>query len=210
MITFSVARTKQVLWIEFGLPISEQTYLRLDEERAAILRREGPMDLIMDFTSASAAVFPSELAHQRALVPSAVPGHRRVYVAPGDLVFGMFRMWGPSIIATQRWTSCDRWMRPLPRLQLKLATLCARRRAPRQPRRCADSAKAGDAGDGTSRQRLRRGYPEATRRLDRRPSKARFAPATIATEWASPSSTIPECPAGVISVRFPSRTAVAM
>ena len=79
MITFSVARTKQVLWIEFGLPISEQTYLRLDEERAAILRREGPMDLIVDFTAASAAVFPSELAHQRALVPSPVPGHRRVF-----------------------------------------------------------------------------------------------------------------------------------
>ena len=93
MIAFLLASTKQVLWIEFGLPISQQSYLRLDEERAVILRREGPMDLIMDFTSAIPAAFPSELAHQRAFVPSPVPGRRRVYVAPSDLIFGMFRMW---------------------------------------------------------------------------------------------------------------------
>jgi hypothetical protein len=93
MITFSLARTKQVLWIEFGLSISQQAYLRLDEERAAILQREGPMDLIMDFTGAVPAHFPSELAVSRAYVPSPVPGRRRLYVAPGDLIFGMFRMW---------------------------------------------------------------------------------------------------------------------
>lgn len=93
MITFLLASTKQVLWIEFGLPISHQTYRRLDEERAVILRRVGAMDLIMDFTAAIPAAFPTELAHQRAFVPSPVPGRRRVYVAPGDLVFGMFRLW---------------------------------------------------------------------------------------------------------------------
>ena len=93
MITFSLARTKHVLWIEFGLPISQQAYLRLDEERAAILQREGPMDLIMDFTASVPAAFPSELARSRAKVPSPVPGRRRLYVAPDDLIFGMFRMW---------------------------------------------------------------------------------------------------------------------
>ena len=93
MITFSLARTKQVLWIEFGLAISQQSYLRLDEERAAILQREGPMNLIMDFTAAVPAPFPSDLALARAYVPSPVPGRRRLYVAPQDLVFGMFRMW---------------------------------------------------------------------------------------------------------------------
>jgi hypothetical protein len=93
MITFSLARTKQVLWIEFGLSISQQAYLRLDEERAAILQREGPMDLIMDFTASLPAAFPSELALSRANVPSPVPGYRRLYVAPRDLIFGMFRMW---------------------------------------------------------------------------------------------------------------------
>lgn len=93
MIGFSVARSKQVLWIEFRLAISQATYSRLDEERAAVLQREGPMDLIMDFTAAVPGDFPSELAHARALVPSPVPGRRRVYVAPDDLVFGMFRMW---------------------------------------------------------------------------------------------------------------------
>jgi len=93
MITFSLAKTKQVLWIEFGLAISQQSYLRLDEERAAILQREGPMDLIMDFTAAVSAPFPSDLALARAYVPSPVPGRRRLYVAPGDLIFGTFRMW---------------------------------------------------------------------------------------------------------------------
>ena len=93
MITFSLASTKQVLWIQFELPISQQTYLRLDEERAAVLKREGPMDLIMDFTATVPAAFPSELAHARAFVPSPVPGRKRLYVAPSDLVFGMFRMW---------------------------------------------------------------------------------------------------------------------
>jgi hypothetical protein len=93
MITFSLARTKQVLWIEFGLAISQQSYLRLDEERAAILQREGPMDLIMDFTASVSAPFPSDLALARAYVPSPVPGRRRLYVASRDLIFGMFRMW---------------------------------------------------------------------------------------------------------------------
>jgi hypothetical protein len=93
MIAFSVARSKQVLWIEFRLAISQATYARLDEERAAVLQREGPMDLIMDYSKVVPAEFPSELAHARALVPSPVPGRRRMYVAPSDLVFGMFRMW---------------------------------------------------------------------------------------------------------------------
>jgi len=93
MISFSLARAKQVLWIEFGLSISQQAYLQLDEERAAILQREGSMDLIMDFTAAVPADFPSELALLRAHVPSPVPGRRRLYVAPRDLIFGMFRMW---------------------------------------------------------------------------------------------------------------------
>ena len=67
--------------------------MRLDEERGAILQREGPVDLIMDFTPAVPAAFPSELALARAYVPSPVPGRRRLYVAPRDLIFGMFRMW---------------------------------------------------------------------------------------------------------------------
>jgi hypothetical protein len=93
MIAFSLARSKQVLWIEFRLAITQANYARLDEDRAAVLQREGPMDLIMDFTASATADFPSQLAHARALVPSPVPGRRRMYVAPGDLVFGMFRMW---------------------------------------------------------------------------------------------------------------------
>ena len=137
MITFSLARTKQVLWIEFGLSISQQAYLRLDEERAAILQREGPMDLVMDFTAAVPAAFPSELALSRAYVPSPVPGRRRLYVAPGDLIFGMFRMWAVHH-DDQKATSCGRWTRPLPRSLWKQATLCVCRQALRQRRRCLD------------------------------------------------------------------------
>ena len=69
MIAFSLARSKQVLWIEFPLAISQESYSGLDEDRAAVLQREGPMDLIMDFTATVPAAFPPQLAHVRALVP---------------------------------------------------------------------------------------------------------------------------------------------
>lgn len=69
MIMYSLARSKQV-----RLPISRENYSRLDAERAVILQREGPMDMIMDFTTSPTTEFPTELARKRAFFPIAGAG----------------------------------------------------------------------------------------------------------------------------------------
>ena len=93
MIAFSIARAKRILLISFPLPVTRETLRRLDAERAAVTRREGAMDMIVDFTDSPPVAIPSTLTHERVGMPSPVPGFRRVYVAPRDELFGSLRMY---------------------------------------------------------------------------------------------------------------------
>ena len=93
MIAFSIARARRILLIAFPLPVTRETLQRLDAERAAVTRREGAMDMIVDFTDSPPVVIPSRLTHERVAMPSPMPGFRRVYVAPRDELFGSLRMY---------------------------------------------------------------------------------------------------------------------
>ena len=93
MIGFAIARIKRVLLISFRLPVTRETLLRLDAERSAVIRREGAMAMIVDFTGSPPVHVPSRLTHERVAMPSPVPGFRRVYVAPNDELFGSLRMY---------------------------------------------------------------------------------------------------------------------
>ena len=92
-IAFSVARARRILLISFPLPVTRETLQRLDVERAAVIRREGAMDMIVDFTDSPPVDIPSRLTHERVAMPSPMPGFRRVYVAPQDELFGSLRMY---------------------------------------------------------------------------------------------------------------------
>jgi hypothetical protein len=59
MIAFSIARARRILLIAFPLLVTRATLQRLDAERAAVTRREGAMDMIVDFTDSPPVVIPS-------------------------------------------------------------------------------------------------------------------------------------------------------
>ena len=92
-IAFSIARARRILLISFPLPVTRESLQRLDVERAAVIRREGAMDMIVDFTDSAPVNIPSRLTHERVAMPSPMPGFRRVYVAPHDELFGSMRMY---------------------------------------------------------------------------------------------------------------------
>ena len=91
MIAFAVARAKRILLISFPLPVTRETLQRLGVERSAVIRREGAMDMIVDFSASPPVVIPSRLTHEHVAKPSPVPGFRRVCVAPRDELFGSLR-----------------------------------------------------------------------------------------------------------------------
>lgn len=93
MILFSIARTRRILLISFPLPVTRENLQRLDAERSAVIRREGAMDMIVDFSASPPVAIPIRLTHERVAMPSPVPGFRRVYVAPDDELFGSLRMY---------------------------------------------------------------------------------------------------------------------
>jgi hypothetical protein len=93
VIAFAIARAKRILLISFPLPVTRENLQRLDAERAAVIRREGAMDMIVDFTNSPPVAIPSRLTHERVAKPSPVPGFRRIYVAPRDELFGSLRMY---------------------------------------------------------------------------------------------------------------------
>ena len=93
MIAFAIARAKRILLVSFPLPVTRETLQRLGAERAAVIRREGAMDMIVDFTASPPVAIPSRLTHDRVGMPSPMPGFRRVYVAPHDELFGSLRMY---------------------------------------------------------------------------------------------------------------------
>ena len=93
MIAFAVARAKRILLITFPLPVTRETLQRLATERAAVIRREGGMDMIVDFTDSPPVAIPTQLTHEHVAKPSPVPGFRRVYVAPRDELFGSLCMY---------------------------------------------------------------------------------------------------------------------
>ena len=93
MIAFAIAHTKRILLISFPLPVTRENLQRLDAERARVIRREGAMDMIVDFSASPPVAIPSRLTHERVAMPSPVPGFRRIYVAPNDELFGSLRMY---------------------------------------------------------------------------------------------------------------------
>lgn len=93
MITFAIARTKRVLRVDCALAVTAGNMKRLEAARDLVLAREGPMHQIFDFTAAPPGDIPTALARERAAVPLAAPGHRRVHVAPDDHLYGMMRMY---------------------------------------------------------------------------------------------------------------------
>jgi hypothetical protein len=93
MIAFSIARARRILLICFPLPVTREPLQRLDAKRAAVTRREGAMDMIVDFSDSPPVAIASRLTHERVAMPSPVPGFRRVYVAPHDELFGSLRMY---------------------------------------------------------------------------------------------------------------------
>jgi hypothetical protein len=54
MIAFTIARAKRILLISFALPVTRENLQRLDAERSAMIRREGAMDVIVDFSASPA------------------------------------------------------------------------------------------------------------------------------------------------------------
>jgi hypothetical protein len=93
MIAFAIARAKRILLISFPLPVTRETLQRLGVERSAVIRREGAMDMIVDFSASPPVAIPTRLTHEHVAKPSPVPGFRRVYVAPRDELFGSLRMY---------------------------------------------------------------------------------------------------------------------
>jgi hypothetical protein len=93
MIAFAIARIKRILLISVPLPVTRENLQRLDAGRSGVIRREGALDMIVDFTESPPIAVPSRLTHERVAMPSPVPGFRRVYVAPHDELFGSLRMY---------------------------------------------------------------------------------------------------------------------
>lgn len=93
MIEFLFARKPRVLLIRFNEPVTREAFARLDADRRALFAREGPMDFIIDFSAASSVEETAPLTAARAHLRSPSPNHRRIYVAPQDLLFGALRMY---------------------------------------------------------------------------------------------------------------------
>jgi hypothetical protein len=93
MIAFAIARIKRILLISVPLPVTRENLQRLDAGRSGVIRWEGALDMIVDFTESPPIAVPSRLTHERVAMPSPVPGFRRVYVAPHDELFGSLRMY---------------------------------------------------------------------------------------------------------------------
>ena len=65
MIAFAIARAKRILLISFPLPVPRENLQRLDAERSAVIRREGAMDMIVDFSASPPVAIPTRLTHER-------------------------------------------------------------------------------------------------------------------------------------------------
>jgi hypothetical protein len=79
MIAFTIARAKRILLISFALPVTRENLQRLDAERSAVIRREGAMDMIVDFSGACGRHSDSADARAcfRALAGARLPANLR-------------------------------------------------------------------------------------------------------------------------------------
>jgi hypothetical protein len=93
MIEFAIARTKRVLLIRFSSPATREALACFDRARRAMFAREGTMDFIVDFSASPRSETATTVMRERADLPSPAPNHRRIYVAPQDLLFGALRMY---------------------------------------------------------------------------------------------------------------------
>lgn len=93
MIEFALDRANDVVLIGFNEDINRESMTAFDAKLRLFVARHGLVDVIMDFTHAKAPI-DSALVVDRGRSASLVPGRRRVFVAPGDHLYGMLRMYG--------------------------------------------------------------------------------------------------------------------
>lgn len=93
MITFAFERERRVILIRFALAFTRETLARLAGMTQRFVALEGPADSIVDFSDALPSVVDMALVHEQTHRPLVMPGQRRVFVAPGDQLYGLLRVY---------------------------------------------------------------------------------------------------------------------
>lgn len=93
LITFAFERERRILLVRFALDLSRETLTRLDSLVRRFAALEGPADCIIDFSAVPPGSIDMALAHERSQQQLVMPGQERVFVAPGDQLFGVLRVY---------------------------------------------------------------------------------------------------------------------
>ena len=92
MIELVFDRKHRVLLVRFSVAVTRENLMHFDGLLLSFIAHHGATDVILDFTGAPATEIPTNLMRERAQRTTLVPGKRRVFVAPSDVVFGLLRL----------------------------------------------------------------------------------------------------------------------
>jgi hypothetical protein len=91
MVRLAYNRQHNVLRARFAGLFSSQTLEELDRLVVAFTMRRGPAHGLLDFRAVEAVVVPTGILLRRSQQPPSNPGHKRVFVAPGQQALELAR-----------------------------------------------------------------------------------------------------------------------
>jgi len=89
-----LSREPRILLVRYDQALTIKTLGQLDRVLTKFVQREGTMDTIFDFSSAPRTDVPTSVMVKRGQTLSHMPDRQRIFVAPDDVYFGMFRLYG--------------------------------------------------------------------------------------------------------------------
>jgi hypothetical protein len=92
VIRLSFNPTARALLVRFAGTLSRETLASLDGRLSAFVERHGAVDAVFDFSDARVDAIEPMVG--RAVAPSRMPGRRRVFVTPNEMMQGVFRLYG--------------------------------------------------------------------------------------------------------------------
>jgi hypothetical protein len=86
-------QTNKILLLHFPEKLTRSNFERVDALLARFSELRGPVDIILDFREVSEDIDTSVIV-ARAHVPSPVQDRKRVFIISGEVMYGVFRMYG--------------------------------------------------------------------------------------------------------------------
>lgn len=86
-------QTNRILLLHFPQKLTRSNFERVDALLAKFSAQKGPVDIILDFREVSEDVDTSVIV-ARAHVPSPIQDRKRVFIVSGEVMYGIFRMYG--------------------------------------------------------------------------------------------------------------------